>query len=113
LGLKILKFFDADPRIRNLFDPRSGIRDKHPGSATLFRTRNVSVSQSHRSVFQNRIRVSRFHSVCSFNQALLAPNNRKVNILLQLLGYSTGTVQSLRLYSVLEFLNNLWGLGTE
>jgi hypothetical protein len=44
-GLKILKFFDADPDlgsgIRNLFDTGSGIqdgkiriRDKHPGSAT-------------------------------------------------------------------------------
>ncbi len=34
LGLKILKFFDADPGpgfgIRNLFDPGPGIRDKHP-----------------------------------------------------------------------------------
>jgi hypothetical protein len=44
-GLKILKFFDADPDlgsgIRSPFDPGSGIqdgkiriRDKHPGSAT-------------------------------------------------------------------------------
>ncbi len=78
-------------RIR-IRDPKSfwpWTRDKHPGSATLFCTRNVSVSQSNRSVFYNRIRASSFHSVCSWNQALLGPHNRKVNILLQLLGYST------------------------
>jgi hypothetical protein len=39
---KIFKFFDADPGSGNLFDPESGmkkfasgIRDKHPGSATV------------------------------------------------------------------------------
>jgi hypothetical protein len=31
-GVKILKFFDADPGCNKF---RSGIRDKHPGSATL------------------------------------------------------------------------------
>jgi hypothetical protein len=35
--VKIFKFFDAGSGsgIRNLFDPGSGIRDKHPGSTTL------------------------------------------------------------------------------
>jgi hypothetical protein len=40
--VKIFKFFDADPGIRDLLDPGSGmkkfgsgIRYKHPGSATL------------------------------------------------------------------------------
>jgi hypothetical protein len=33
--LKILKFFDADPGWKKL---GSGIRDKHPGSATLVTT---------------------------------------------------------------------------
>ncbi len=42
LGIKILKFFDAD-RIRDLVNPgygmeKSRIRDKHPGSATLSET---------------------------------------------------------------------------
>jgi hypothetical protein len=32
--LKILKFFDG-MRIRDLINPGSGNRDKHPGSATL------------------------------------------------------------------------------
>ncbi len=31
-GLKIVKFFDADP---DLLNPGSGIRYKHPGPATL------------------------------------------------------------------------------
>jgi hypothetical protein len=38
-GLKLLKFFDADPdpgsRIKDLVYRGSGIRNKHPGSATL------------------------------------------------------------------------------
>jgi hypothetical protein len=44
-GLRILKFFDADPGsgMENNSDPRwkklgSGIRDKYPGSATLLVT---------------------------------------------------------------------------
>jgi hypothetical protein len=41
--VKILKFFEADPGSKNLFDTGSGmenirIRDKHPGSATLHRS---------------------------------------------------------------------------
>jgi hypothetical protein len=35
-GLKILKFFDADPDPGSAMEKfGSGIRDKHPGSATL------------------------------------------------------------------------------
>jgi hypothetical protein len=49
LGIKILKFFDEDPgsgmetnRIRDQGWKKvgSGIRDKHPGSATLILSRN-------------------------------------------------------------------------
>jgi hypothetical protein len=68
-------------------DPGSGINIPDPQHC--FVQEMLCVSQSNRSVFQNRNRVSRFLSVCSFNQAFLAPNNRKVNILQQLLAYST------------------------
>jgi hypothetical protein len=49
LGVKILKFFDADPgsgmetvRIRDPGLKKSRIRDKHPGSATLYKTLQIS-----------------------------------------------------------------------
>ncbi len=35
MGIKILKFFDVDPGWKEFGS--DGIRDKHPGSATLFR----------------------------------------------------------------------------
>jgi hypothetical protein len=36
--VRILKFFDVDPRWKKF---SSGIRDKHPGSATLAAARNT------------------------------------------------------------------------
>jgi hypothetical protein len=47
-GLKALKFF-MRIRIRDLTDPGSGIRDKHPGSTTLLNTEGKTHLQEERS----------------------------------------------------------------
>ena len=74
-GLKIFKFFDADPDPESGIEKfGSGIRDKHPGSATLYKPLEMFVLEdfSETTNVQNALdfytrTLLRYHT-CTFNK---------------------------------------------